>query len=102
MEEVDPGWRCAVVVCCNERPAGHPRGCCGEAAGAELRAWLRDRARADGLKRAVVVHRGGCMDVCGAGTTVGIHPREGVARILVVGPDDREALWAAVAASVTT
>lgn len=42
------------------------------------------------------------MDVCGAGTTVGVHPREGRARILVVGPDDREALWAAVSASVTT
>lgn len=100
MLEVTPGWRCAVVVCCNERPPGHPRGSCGERNGVALRDWLRDRARAEGQRGAIVVHRGGCMDVCGQGTTVAVHG-EGGRRVLCVRDGDRELLWAAVVASVT-
>ncbi|MEZ4318017.1 MAG: hypothetical protein R3F61_10955 [Myxococcota bacterium] len=100
MEEVDPTWSVAVVVCGNERAAGSSRGCCGRERGRELRMWLRDRARAEGIRSALVVHLGGCMDVCGAGTTVALHGRGGDRRVLVVEPDDREALWHEVVRAV--
>lgn len=64
-------------------------------AGRELRQWLRDRARAEGVRAQLVVHAGGCMDVCGKGTTVAILRPDG-RRVMVVGPGDREALWAAI------
>jgi predicted metal-binding protein len=100
MREVEPAWRCAVVVCGNERSADHPRGSCGAERAQSLRAWLRDRARQHGLKHELVVHRGGCMDVCGEGTTVAVHG-EGGRQVFVVLPGDEAALWARVSESVT-
>jgi predicted metal-binding protein len=99
---VDPGWSVAVVVCANQRAPAHRRGSCGREAGQALRHWLRDRARAEGVRGDVVVHAGGCMDVCGSGTTVAVHAAGQPRRVFVVGSADvdREGLWQRVAEAI--
>ena len=71
---MNPGWTHTVVVCCNQRQG---RDCCGREAGEALRDALRDAARAAGVRKQLVVHRGSCMDVCGPGVTVAVHGPEG-------------------------
>jgi predicted metal-binding protein len=93
MRDVDPSWRVAVLVCCNERPAGHPRGCCGREAGEALVRGLRDRARTEGVRKALVVHRTGCLDVCGAGTVAVLGAER---RIVEVGGAPLEDVWSVV------
>jgi len=66
-----------IFVCTNERPAGHPRGCC-KARGAEA---LRDALKAEvhhlGLSTIVRVNNAGCLDACESGPVVVIYP-EGI------------------------
>ncbi len=95
MEEVHPSWSIAVTVCANQRPETSGRGCCGRERGRALRQWLRDRARAEGVRSRLVVHAGGCMDVCADGVTIALH-FDGGRRVFVVGEGDREAVWAEV------
>ena len=89
-----PTWDLAILVCCNVRRDGHPRGCCG-AAGDPLVGWLRDRARETGRKNRIVAHRTGCLDACGGGTSVALLA-DGDQRLLKVDPTDREAVWSEV------
>lgn len=96
MESVDPDWTTTVVVCCNERVG---RACCGRAAGEALRDTLRDWARQQGLKKDLVVHRGSCMGVCGAGTTVAVHTRS-TREVWVVEPREAAVLCAHLVKSV--
>ena len=65
-----------VFCCMNQRDAGHPRGCCMEKGGAELRAYMKDRARELKLKR-VRINQAGCLDRCELGPTMVIYP-EGI------------------------
>jgi (2Fe-2S) ferredoxin len=66
-----------VFVCLNERPAGHPRGCC-KSRGAEelLQAFKTEVARA-GLSAEVRAQKAGCLDTCERGPSVVVYP-EGV------------------------
>jgi (2Fe-2S) ferredoxin len=69
-------YRAHVFVCTNERPEGHPRGCC-KARGAEaLRDHMKAKAKALGLKD-VRINAAGCLDRCELGPTLVIYP-EGV------------------------
>jgi (2Fe-2S) ferredoxin len=74
----DPGpYYDAHVFCCtNRRPAGHPRGCCADKGGEELRDYMKDRAKQLGLKK-VRINSAGCLDRCELGPTVVVYP-EGV------------------------
>lgn len=65
------------IFCCgNERPAGHPRGCCKERGGVELRNYMK--ARVSELKvEGVRVNMAGCLDRCELGAVMVIYP-EGV------------------------
>ena len=74
----DPGpYYDAHVFCCtNKRPAGHPRGCCSDKGSEALRDYMKDRAKALGLKK-VRINNAGCLDRCELGPTVVIYP-EGV------------------------
>ena len=65
-----------VFVCTNVRPAGHPRGCCAEKGGEALRDYMKDRAKALGLKN-VRINSAGCLDRCELGPSVVVYP-EGV------------------------
>lgn len=69
-------FRCHVFVCTNERPAGHPRGCCKNKGSEKLRDYMKARAKELGLK-GVRVNSAGCLDRCELGPTMVIYP-EGV------------------------
>jgi (2Fe-2S) ferredoxin len=60
----------------NERPAGHPRGCCKEKGAEKLRNYLKARAKELGLDD-VRVNQSGCLDRCELGPTMVIYP-EGI------------------------
>lgn len=65
-----------VFVCTNERPAGHPRGCCKAKGSEKLRDYMKARAKELGLK-SVRINSSGCLDRCELGPTMVIYP-EGV------------------------
>ncbi len=65
-----------VFVCTNERPAGHPRGCCKAKNSEKLRDYLKARVKEAGLDR-VRINSAGCLDRCELGPTMVIYP-EGV------------------------
>ena len=63
-----------VFVCINERPAGHPKGCCLEKGSAEVRDALKAELRARGLARIVRANNSGCLDACEFGISMVIYP----------------------------
>lgn len=71
-----PFYRCHVFCCTNERPPGHPRGCCAAKGSVKLRDYMKVRAKEMGLKD-VRINSSGCLDRCELGPTVVIYP-EGV------------------------
>jgi (2Fe-2S) ferredoxin len=71
-----PYYRRHVFCCVNERPAGHPRGCCMEKGSVRLRNYMKARAKELGLSD-VRINASGCLDRCELGPTVVIYP-EGV------------------------
>jgi (2Fe-2S) ferredoxin len=71
-----PYYEAHVFCCTNRRAAGHPRGCCADKGSEALRDYMKDRARALGLKK-VRVNNAGCLDRCELGPTMVIYP-EGV------------------------
>ena len=71
-----PYYRVHVFCCVNERPAGHPRGCCKEKGSEQLRNYMKARAKALGLGD-VRINNAGCLDRCELGPTMVIYP-EGI------------------------
>ena len=71
-----PYYRAHVFVCTNERPEGHPRGCCKKRGSERLRDYMKARAKELGLKD-VRINTAGCLDRCELGPTMVIYP-EGV------------------------
>jgi len=75
-DDPKPYYEAHVFCCTNRRPAGHPRGCCAEKGSEELRDYMKDKARALGLK-GMRINNAGCLDRCELGPTMVIYP-EGV------------------------
>ena len=71
-----PYFDCHVFVCTNTRPVDHPRGSCARKGSEDLRAYMKDKAKALGLK-GVRVNAAGCLDRCELGPNLVIYP-EGV------------------------
>jgi len=69
-------YRRHVFFCTNERPDGHPRGCCKAKGAEKLRNYMKARAKELGLER-VRINSAGCLDRCELGPTVVIYP-EGI------------------------
>jgi len=67
-----------IFCCTNTRPAGHKRGSCGEKGSEKLRAYMKERAKALGLKDKiggeVRVNASGCLDRCELGPCIVIYP----------------------------
>jgi len=70
-------FRRHLFVCENQRPEGHPRGCCAARGGKELREAFKAEVRRRGLQDLVRVNAAGCLDACAHGATVVVYP-EGV------------------------
>ena len=71
-----PFYEAHVFCCTNERPAGHPRGCCKAKGSEKLRDYMKARANEFGLSR-VRINTSGCPDRFELGSTMVIYP-EGV------------------------
>ncbi len=65
-----------VFFCTNERPDGHPRGCCKAKGSEKLRNYMKARAKEMGLEN-VRINSAGCLDRCELGPTMVIYP-EGI------------------------
>jgi len=66
-----------VFVCINERPAGHPKGCCLEKGSAQVRDTLKAELQKHGLAGIVRANNAGCLDACEFGVSMVVYP-EGV------------------------
>ena len=63
-----------VLVCTNERPPGHPRGCCKEKNSEELVQLFKQELAKAGLGKQVRAQKAGCLDVCEFGAALVIYP----------------------------
>ena|SRR5271166_6135745 len=63
-----------IFVCANQRPDGHPRGCCDPLGNAELqRAFKTELAKCE-LRASVRANKSGCLDQCEHGPNVVVYP----------------------------
>ncbi|MBL8806627.1 MAG: (2Fe-2S) ferredoxin domain-containing protein [Rhodospirillales bacterium] len=69
-------YQAHVFVCTNERPAGHPRGCCKAKGSEKLRDYMKARAKELGLAE-TRINSAGCLERCEFGPALVIYP-EGV------------------------
>lgn len=76
MSDPKPFYERHVFCCTNERPDGHPRGCCKARGSIPLRNYMKARVKELGLD-GVRVNIAGCLDRCELGPTMVIYP-EGV------------------------
>ena len=63
-----------VFICINERPPGHPKGCCLEKGSAEVRDLLKAELKKRGLTSVVRANNSGCLDACAFGISMVIYP----------------------------
>lgn len=69
-----PKFERHIFVCCNQRPQGHPRGCCDPTAQAQLQLAFKQKLSALGLKFKVRANKSGCLDQCEHGPNVVVYP----------------------------
>jgi (2Fe-2S) ferredoxin len=67
-------YRRHVFVCINERPPGHPKGCCMDKGSAEVRDLLKAELQKRGLATLVRANNAGCLDACKHGAAMVIYP----------------------------
>ena len=69
-----PKFERHIFVCCNQRPEGHPRGCCDPTGQAQLQLAFKQKLSALGLKHKVRANKSGCLDQCEHGPNVVVYP----------------------------
>ena len=63
-----------IFVCINQRPEGHPRGCCNPNGQGELQWVFKQKLAERGLKNRVRANKSGCLDQCEHGPNVVVYP----------------------------
>ena len=71
------GFEKHIFICENSREDGHPRGCCKEKGGCEIRLLFKKEIQKQKLVGKVRANGAGCLDFCEQGPTVVVYP-EGV------------------------
>jgi (2Fe-2S) ferredoxin len=66
-----------IFVCTNQRPAGHPKGCCHEKGSEAVRDLFKAELKKRGLLPLVRANNSGCLDACEHGITMVVYP-EGI------------------------
>lgn len=66
-----------IFVCANQRPEGHPRGCCDPTGSTELQRAFKIQLAESGIGAEVRANKAGCLDQCEHGPTVVVYP-EGI------------------------
>ncbi|SRR5579872_1169976 len=69
-----PPFEKHIFICGNQRPEGHPRGCCDPAGQAALQKAFKSKLAERGLKRRVRANQAGCLDQCEHGPNLVIYP----------------------------
>ncbi|MEE9394706.1 MAG: (2Fe-2S) ferredoxin domain-containing protein [Planctomycetota bacterium] len=69
-----PPFEQHLFVCTNDRPDGHPRGCCHSKGSLEIRLAFKDAVTSRGLSLKVRANAAGCLDACERGVTVVVYP----------------------------
>jgi (2Fe-2S) ferredoxin len=69
-----PKFERHIFVCANQRPDGHPRGCCDPAGNAELQKLFKAKLAQRGLKGRVRANKSGCLDQCEHGPNLVVYP----------------------------
>ena len=64
-----------IFVCCNQRPEGHPRGCCDPTGSEALREAFKKGVKERKLGPLVRANTAGCLEQCEHGPTVVIYPQ---------------------------
>lgn len=72
-----PPFEKHILVCTNERPQGHPRGCCLSKNSEAILQAFKEAILQAGLKGKVRANRSGCLDGCEKGPAVVVYP-EGI------------------------
>lgn len=70
-------YRLHVFLCTNQRPEGHPRGCCHRRGSVGLRDYMKARAKELGLTDGIRIQQAGCLDRCELGPMMVVYP-EGI------------------------
>jgi len=64
-----------VFVCVQQRPPGHPKGCCSDRAGREVLDRLFERQQVDAdLARNTLMTATGCLGACSVGPVIVVYP----------------------------
>jgi (2Fe-2S) ferredoxin len=63
-----------VFICTNQRPEGHPRGCCNPDASDALQKAFKKALAERGVARRIRANKSGCLDQCEHGPTVVVYP----------------------------
>ena len=63
-----------IFICTNQRPEGHPRGCCSPSGEGELHRLFKMKLAQRGIKGTVRANKSGCLDQCEIGPTVVVYP----------------------------
>jgi (2Fe-2S) ferredoxin len=69
-----PKFEKHIFICGNQRPPGHPRGCCDPNAQAELQKLFKQKLAERGLKGRVRANQAGCLDQCEHGPNLVVYP----------------------------
>jgi (2Fe-2S) ferredoxin len=65
-----------IFICENERPEGHPRSCCKNKGGFELKEKFKQRIKELGLNDSVRINSAGCLDACEYGAALVVYPEQ--------------------------
>jgi (2Fe-2S) ferredoxin len=63
-----------IFVCTNERPEGHPRGCCRSKDSEAILQNFKQELSKHGLAKQVRAQKAGCLDRCELGPSVVVYP----------------------------
>jgi len=69
-----PKFEKHLFICGNQRPQGHPRGCCDPSGKGELQWLFKQKLNERGLKGRVRANRAGCLDQCEHGPNLVVYP----------------------------
>lgn len=63
-----------VFVCQNQRPDGHPRGCCLSKGSDKILNYMKARVKELGIQN-IRINKAGCLDQCENGPAIVIYPQ---------------------------
>lgn len=69
-----PPYEKHIFICTNQRRAGHPRGCCDDKGGSQVRLEFAEALARRGLKGQIRANKAGCLNACELGVAVVMYP----------------------------